>query len=214
MEEPEHVDKIDQESIIELYGLLGLYSRDQTYRVSIGKLERDHDGDTTNGLLYLGNQGFIDVETDRQEVKLHINEMEEAERTASKLYFERKDPGNLEQDYLPDSVSEPELQEDLNAPTLELDQNPSSEIYSRIIDSLTDDEAFLPDEVEEELAVETSFEIEPRLRYMETQNIVERVENDRYRLNPEKIDATVIRDAERTQSIKQIQRYGNDPWKP
>lgn len=213
--EPEYVDKIELENVIELYGLLGLYSAEQTYSIDIENLRKEHDGDTTSAICYLRNQDILSVELDENQLSLNPEEREHAEITSNRIYFEGKTPEKLlQQGELPDEIANYSGQENFNAPINNIDQYPDEQFYSRIIGALSRNNRLKPDEIEEELLIETTFDIEPKLKYLETQDAVKKTKNNEYVLRDENIDEMFFSEELRPISLKQEQRYGNDPWKP
>jgi hypothetical protein len=212
--EPEYVDKIDLENVIELYGLLGLYSAEQTYNIEIENLRNEHDGDATSAICHLRNQGILNVELEEDRLSLNPGERDYAEITSNRLYLEGKTPEELlQQGELPDEIVNYSGQEDFNTPINSIDQVPDEEFYSRIIGALSRNNRLKPGEVEEELLIETTFDIEPKLKYLETQSVVKRTEDNEYVLRDESIDEIFFREELRPVSLKQEQGYGNDPWK-
>lgn len=208
------IDKVEPENIVEVYALFGLHGREHNHSVKIGELNREFDGDIRGAILQLWNDDRLLYRQDENRVRLRKEEKDLAREIADTMYYGTATASDVvESDELPDYILEPDTSEQFNARE-PLDQDPGEELYIRIIEVLSGGRALSPERVEEELAVDINFDLEPKLKYMETQNAAIRREDGLYELLPGNIDDEFFDEGLNEKGVLQEQqRYRNNPWK-
>lgn len=215
--DPEYVDKgrIDPEKLVEIYSDFGLQmDYNEKPKRQITKLEEQF-GDITSEILYLNKIGAVEY-SENKSVTLETSERKIARRLSQRVFRDKEKPSEVvESGDIAHHLEEPDSSEDYNKPIDCIDQEVNDELYTRIIDILSNGEALTAEEVEEELAVDVNFDLEPKLRNMERKGAAARVEEDRYRLLPENIDESFFGEELNLEGqLRDQQRHGNDPWKP
>jgi hypothetical protein len=211
------IDKgeLEGEVLIEIYADLGLklmYNDPATDRVQ--KFQEKY-GDIRNELIHLRDQDAITIDEETNYISLKHSDRTIARKIANEVHNEKKHPvyvSNLS--WIPEYLSEPEMEEEYNKPLEDPTQDPDEDVVAPVIEVLSED-ALKPHQVEEELVADINFEIEPWLKYLETQDILERSESGHYSLVEENIVERFLEGGFNSKGqIKERDRYGNDPWKP
>lgn len=214
--QPEYVDKgeIDPEKLVEIYADFGLArSYDEPARYSISELEGTY-GDLTNEILYLKHIGAVNF-TSHDEIEMRSSENKIAKRIESRIYWDgTSSPSEVleQEEGLPSYILEPKIEEERH-PSIDGEQDPNLTIISELLGALGDEPASETDIISK-LPGEPTFDTGFWLEYLETQGAATRTDSG-YILN-EGIDlADIDVDiSENTRSLKERNRYGNDPWKP
>lgn len=213
------VDKgsLEPDTLIEIYSDLGLnliHNKKPYERTDI--LEEKY-GDIRNELLYLQSTGDISVDGEIEEISLRPMKRDIARKIADRVHNQRKIPAEVaEMSWIPDYLSSPDIiEEDYREETELLDQRPDEEVPTRIFEILDAEKPLTSSDVEEKFSAEINFQLEPWMKYLETQGVVEKVESERYRLVEENISEKFFGTKLNAEGrIKDQERYGNDPWKP
>lgn len=212
------IDKgsIDSEALIEIYADLGLYLMyDDKPEDSVEKFQEKY-GEIRNELVYLRSREAVTLDDNIEKISLKSSDRNIAHRIANEIHNEKNHPDEVvDLSWVPEYLSSPEMKEEQSEPVKNLDQRPSDKVPTRVFEALSSDEPLYPSEVEEEFAAETTFDLEPWMKYLETQGAVEKVEPGGYRLVEGNISDRFFGEKLNTEGrIKDHERYGNDPWKP
>lgn len=212
------IDKgnLEGEVLVEIYADLGLnliHKKKPDNRIE--RLEETY-GDIRNELLYLLSQDSISLDDEIESISLKSSERDTARRMANKVHYERKKPTEVVSlSWVPEYLSSPEIEEDYRKEIEVLDQNPNEEVTSRILEILSADETISASEVEERFSAEVYLDLDPWMTYLETQSVIEKVEDQEYRLVEENISDRFFGEKLNAEGrIKDQKRYGNDTWKP
>lgn len=214
--DPKYVDKADKKDLLQFYGLMGSYAQENSKMVYLGHIESEMGAEEALGAAYhLWKEDILRYNREENKVALEREERDLAKELGIELYRKGRKPEELAgEEWVPEHISNPDTEEEFNALSQSLDQAPDDELYTRIIEALSG-RALTPGEVEDELAVEVNFDLEPKLGYMETQSVAKRREDGRYELLPENIDESFFgEDLNIRGVLKEDQRQDNDPWKP
>lgn len=213
--DPEYIDKggIDAEKLVDIYSEFGLQmEHDRKPEWELSHLESRY-GDLTNEILYLNS---IDaVRYNEEKVVLKASERSIAERVNRTMINEKKVASQLlESGILPEYLQEPSITEDYSEPVEGLDQRFDDEVYTRIIEILSDGGDMTPAEISEEVAVDIFPELEPRLRIMERKGSALRKDSGEYRLLTERIDDSFFgEDLNVRGALKQEEQKSDNPWR-
>lgn len=218
--EPGYVDKgeVDENKLVKLYSHLGAYiNRNNIPSKEIEDLE-DAYGDISQELLYMKEENLAYlVGENNLRVVLAENERGLAEKIY-RMSLQNMAPEEIVHDHqsIPSYITSPgSFEEEFNTET-DLTHEPPEEVIGRVVNALPEKEAVEPGSIEGSMDVEIGSGIEFWLDYLETQDVVEKESSERVKLvDSEEVNRLLEESSEKySESLKQQQRFRNDPWKP